>query len=263
MKNDNLRGQKIGIFDSGIGGASVYKEIKKLLPKERLIYLADTKNMPYGNKKELDIKNLSFKISKFLIKKNVKAIVIACNSISSTSKKFLEKKISVPIIDMITPTIAYILKNNFKNILVLSTFATFKSQVFEKKLKNIKVKTLPLPFLACLVEDNSKFINEYLDEYLQKEKNKSFDAIILACTHYILIKKIIKKKFDKKIKIIDPSKIVAYELKKILEKNDLLNLSENNNNDFFYVTENENEFKENLNFFLKIKINNLKKVSIF
>jgi glutamate racemase len=258
----NFRDQKIGVFDSGIGGIAVYKELKKLLPNEQFIYFADTKNMPYGNKKKIDINKLSYKVSKFLIKKNVKAIVIACNTISSASKNFLEKKISIPIIEMITPTIDYILKKKYKNILVLSTLATAKSKVFERKLKGIKVKTLPLPLLACLVEDNSKLINQYLDKHLQKEKNNAFDAIILACTHYILIKKIIQKKFNKKTKILDPSKLVAEKLKKELEKKDLLSLSKKNIDDFFYVTKNKKKFTNLLDCFLKIKINNIKKISL-
>ncbi|NGX56770.1 MAG: Glutamate racemase [Candidatus Anoxychlamydiales bacterium] len=263
MQKNNLSKKSIGIFDSGIGGLSVYHEIIKLLPFENTLYLADNAKMPYGNKSETLIKNLSFNSSNFLIKKNVKAIVIACNSISSLAKDFLKSKFSIPIIDMIDPIVNYINKKSLKKILILSTFATANTKVFEKKLINKNITTLPSSFLACLIEDKSKFINEYLDEFLKSVKDKKFDAILLACTHYCLIKDLIQKKFSNDIKIIDPSFLIAKELKTILENNNLLNSQKNIGNKYFFVSENKRMFKDSANSFLKIQIENLKKKSCF
>lgn len=232
---------KIGIFDSGIGGLTTLKEIKKLLPHENYLYYADSQNNPYGEKTNKELLNIVTNITDFLIKKNVKIIVIACNTATTRCINKLRK--IYPFVTFIgtEPAIKVACNKNFKNTLVLATPSTIKSERTNELVKKYKndnqtITLLPCKGLAGAIEkqDQTK-IEKLLHQLLDKYQNKSIDSIVLGCTHYPHIKNNIQKMFPQ-AKIIDGNKGVAKQVKKQLKLNNLLNNSPKEGNIELYIT---------------------------
>lgn len=260
--NQNINNSlPIGILDSGIGGLIIAKYIKNIMPNEQIIYFGDTKNMPYGNKEKKIIQYFSIQIIKFLIKKKCKAIVIACNSISSNSLEEIKKIFSKNIIifDVISPIIKNYSFLNFKKLGIIATNATIQSNIFfniKKKYKKLKIIQISAPLLASIIEKGSynNVINNYLSYYLGNKKLQGIDSLILACTHYNIIKKEINNYYNNKIELIDSTKILSDEIYKKLKKNKLLS-TKNIKKDIFYASILTNNFIKNVNiFFGKSKI---------
>ena len=217
MKNQG----SIGIFDSGIGGVTVLKEIIKILPNEDIIYVSDSKNNPYGDKANKEIIKRCDEISNFLVNKNCKAIVIACNTASAEASKFLRNKYKeIPII-AIEP--AYKMVHDYayeEETLILATKGTIKSKRFKYLLKeynNHKTYVMSCIGLAELIEEGKeeeikKYLEENLKEYAGKIKN-----VVLGCTHYPLIKNEITYILGD-VKFFDGAPYVAKHLKRVLEK---------------------------------------------
>ena len=198
----------IGIFDSGIGGLTVFKAIKKLLPNETLIYIGDTKRAPYGTKSPKQIKKFALQITRILLSKNVKVIVVACNTISAVALNEIKKNSPIPVVDVILPTLQSIRE---KNIALLATKATVKSKAYGN------IKSEAASDLVPLIENgNWKEIPEILNKHL--EKIGKVDLLILGCTHFPIIKSF----FPKNQKLLDSAVPTAKALKKLLEKNNLL-----------------------------------------
>ena len=210
---------KIGVFDSGIGGLTVLKRLIKKYPNNEYIYYGDTKNIPYGNKSIEELKMLSSNIIEFLISKKVDLIVIACGTVSSNLCYYLKDKYSIKIIDIVTPTINYINKSNYKNITVLATQRTVDSKIFSKNI-NKSVKEIPCPEFVPLIENNDfDNLNYYLDEYLKEIKNN--DLIVLGCTHYPIIKDKISNYFKNNVKILDMAECIDIIQNETINKVDL------------------------------------------
>lgn len=261
LKNNKKSSFPIGIIDSGIGGLTIAKYIKNIMPNEQIIYFGDTKNMPYGNKNKKLIQYYSLNIINFLLKKQCKAIVIACNSIASTSLLEIIKQIPKNIIlfDVISPIIKNYSFFNLKKLGILATEATIKSNIFfniEKKNTNLKIIQISAPLLATIIEkgDYNKYINNYLNDYLGNIKLKGIDALILGCTHYNLIEKEIKNYYNNKIVLINSTKILSEEIYNKLKIFKLLS-KKNIEKDIFYVSMLTNNFVKKINiFFGKKKI---------
>ena len=201
----------IGIFDSGIGGLTIAHSIRNNLPNESLIYFGDTKHLPYGEKSEQAIKDYSLKIAEFLKKNNCKAIIIACNSASSTAYYHIKKNInSIPIYNVIDPIVSFISKKYFnKKIGVIGTKATIQSGIYEDKLldknSSLSVASLETPLLAPMIEEgffNQEISSTIIKNYLNDKKLDKIDILVLACTHYPLIQNEIIS-FYNKIDVID------------------------------------------------------------
>lgn len=235
---------KIGVFDSGIGGVTVLKELVKLLPNEEFLYYSDSKNNPYGEKDDEDLLKICDEIVRFLINNKCKIIVIACNTASAKAAKFLRDKYKeIPII-AIEP--AYKMVHDYaydKSTLIMATKGTIESEKFNllyKKYDNHKTFLMPCVGLAELIEENqSKKIWEYLEKNIAVYRNK-VENVVLGCTHYPLIKKEIKSVLGK-VKFFDGSKMVAKHVKEILKENNLENKS-NLNIDF--IDSNNSEIKK-------------------
>ena len=172
---------KIGIFDSGIGGLTVLKEMINMHPNAHYIYYGDTKNLPYGNKTKEELTLLAHNIIKFLLDREVDLIIIACGTISSNIYDELKNDYDIPIVDVLNPTIEYIRENQLINLGVLGTEMTIKSKTFENKLGLIK--GVSCPKFVPLIESNSN-LEEPSKEYL--ESLQGCENIILGCTHYPL-----------------------------------------------------------------------------
>lgn len=242
----------IGVFDSGVGGLTIAKSIKNVLPNESIIYYGDSKHLPYGSKSPEVIQNYSKNITKFLIEQDCKVIVIACNTASSNALneiKSVAEEFDIPVLDVITPVAEKVAYSFFQKIGVIATKATVDSGVYKKSIRkfnrHIKVQEFATPMLVPLIEEgltNTKVSKAAVENYMSNKKLNNIDSIILGCTHYPLIEKEIKDYFEGRIQVIDSSYIVAHALKDILIKNELQ--SEDSPNYSFYVSDLTQNFQK-------------------
>lgn len=251
----------IGIFDSGIGGLTIAHALKTKLQNESFIYFGDTKHLPYGEKSEEAIKDYSLKIAKFLEKRRCKAIIIACNSASSVAFKYITKHIkSIPIYNVIDPIIDVISKDCSRKIGVIGTKATIKSNIYQKKISEIckqtEVVSLETPLLAPMIEEgffNQEISIAIIKNYLKNKCLKDIDSLILACTHYPLIKKEITRFYNSKIKVIDSAEIISNYIMKELKDLNIMNKT-NSCNHHFIISNYTKSFEKSAFIFFKENI---------
>ncbi|MFA5618759.1 MAG: glutamate racemase [Weeksellaceae bacterium] len=226
MRND----RPIGVFDSGVGGLTVAKEIKRLLPHESIIYFGDTKHLPYGDKSRETITKYAVKITKFLIKNKCKAIVVACNTATSNSIEAIREAAGkTPVIDVIYPVAKKVAYELNQNIGLIATKATVESHAYKNIIRKynryIKVAELATPLLVPIIEEgysNTPVSKAIIESYISHKKFKDIDTIILGCTHYPLIQKEIENAFQNRVKVVDSPLIVVNELINELTKRKLL-----------------------------------------
>ncbi|MGD9949952.1 MAG: glutamate racemase [Desulfobulbus sp.] len=220
----------IGIFDSGVGGMTVARAIETLCPGFPLVYLGDLARSPYGSKSPAMITEYSQRNTEFLLRQGAKMIVIACNSAASTASTFLRTHYPHTIVDVIYPAVKKAAKvSKTGRIGVIGTRATINSGLYEKRIQDArphcKVYSQACPLLVPLVEEGwlarreTKMITKH---YLHPLRDKQIDALILGCTHYPLLKKIIAPRIGRKVQIIDSSVEVALHLKTLLESDEQL-----------------------------------------
>jgi glutamate racemase len=239
----------IGLFDSGIGGTSIWKEINKLLPLEDSIYLADSKNAPYGLKSKEEIIALSKKNTEFLLNKNCKIIVVACNTATTNAIKELRETYDVPFIG-IEPAIKPAANNSKTHkIGILATKGTLNSELFHNtasSFTNVEIVEKIGYGLVQLIEKgnlDTPEMFELLKSYLKPMIEQNIDYLVLGCSHYPYLIPQIKKIIPSKIKIIDSGEAVAKQTKKILNYNNLLRIENNNVSNIFYTNINSNVLK--------------------
>ena len=252
MKKDN----PIGIFDSGIGGLTVAKAIRKLLPNESLLYFGDTKHLPYGEKSEESVKEFSHNISTFLKNKSCKMIVIACNTASSLAHETVIKACpNIEVVNVIDPVVDRITSSNrLSNIGIIGTKGTINSGIYPQKIsaknKNANVKSLATPLLAAMIEEGfitGKISEAIIHNYLNQKELNRIDQLILACTHYPLIQNLIENFYNDKVEIIDSASEVAKHIKTILEEKSLL--SNEKAEHHFFVSDYTHSFDQSAKFF--------------
>lgn len=224
MSNNN----PIGLFDSGIGGTSIWKEIHELLPNEDTIYLADSKNAPYGQKSKDEIIELSIKNTEYLLEQNAKIIVVACNTATTNAIKELRAKYDVPFIG-IEPAIKPAAIHSEKHVIgILATQGTLNSELFHQtaeKFQDTKIIEQIGHHLVPMIESgemHSKRMEELLNEYLQPMIAANIDYLVLGCSHYPYLIPQIEKILPKEIKIIDSGEAVAKQTKSVLMDKDAL-----------------------------------------
>lgn len=270
MYKKNSIKSSIGVFDSGIGGLTVAKSLFEILPNENIIYLGDTARLPYGSKSKETVIRYSIEITKFLLNKNVKMIVVACNTASSVALPYLKKISPVPVIGVIKPgcKAAITVTNNYK-IGVIGTLGTIQSFAYKTQIhkidNNIGIFSKPCSLFVQLAEDGwteNKIAELIAKEYLSDFKTSKIDTLILGCTHYPILKKVISKVLGKKIKLIDSGEETAKEVKRILAEKKLLNTQKKNGSHKFYVTDFQKKFKEISERFLGQPIRGVKKVKL-
>lgn len=233
--------QAIGIFDSGVGGTSVFSELHALLPHENTIYLADSFNAPYGGKTKEQIIALSIKNMELLIKKDCKLIVVACNTATTNAIKVLRNTYSIPIIGIEPAIKPAALQTQTKAIGILATKGTLSSELFYKTndlySQNIKVIEQVGEGMVTLIEKGQAYSEEMmvlLKRYLQPMIDANIDYLVLGCTHYPYLMPLLVDMLPKHVKIIDSGEAVAKQTKAILEKHQLLNTqTEVPRNEFF------------------------------
>lgn len=237
----------IGIFDSGVGGMTVLKELKAKLPQESFIYLGDTKRFPYGSKSKETIIELTKNGIEFLISKGVKLIVIACGTATSQALEEIKNLYNIPIVGVIEPTAKYLQEVKKTHIAVIATAGTIRSNGWEKsileKIPQAQVQSIACPLLAPMVEEgwyNNEIARLVIKEYLKPLKK--VQSLILGCTHYPLLTNVIKEQVGKEVEIINIGSHVAKQVKQILQEQNLQNEEENKL--IIYLTEIEEKFNK-------------------
>ncbi|MGQ9818506.1 MAG: glutamate racemase [Candidatus Kapaibacteriales bacterium] len=223
------KNKKIGIFDSGVGGLSVLKQFLKYLPNESYVYLGDTARVPYGNKSKETIRQYAKECTNFLLRQDIKMVVVACHTVSAVALDLVEELSNVPVVGMINPAVrsALFLSRN-KRIGVIGTRATINSNTYQKTLQSVDdssqmhIFSKACPLFVPLVEEG--FVNHpatklIAEEYLDEFRKLSLDTLILGCTHYPLLSKIIAEVLPD-VELIDPGEQAAiYALRLLAEKN--------------------------------------------
>lgn len=236
--------RKIGIFDSGLGGLTVLAELVKLLPNEDYIYVGDTARVPYGSRSRETIIKYSVEIASFLVKQNIKLLVVACNTSSAYSLEVLKKQFSIPVIGVIEPCVnTFFEKSPHSSVAVIGTRATIKSeaylQLIQKRDPEIFVFSKACPLFVPLIEEgwiDGDVTKLVIKEYLQEIQNLKIKDVILGCTHYPLIKKSINEIFPD-FQLIDSSKETAKFVKLVLSEQNLENSLENQSTINIYLTD--------------------------
>ncbi len=251
--------QPIGIFDSGIGGLTVAQAVVTHLPHENIIYFGDTAHLPYGDKSATTIQAYSVKIAHMLLQQQCKLILIACYSASTAAYELVKEYVGTKaiVMDVIDPVIHHLRDHNtHKNIGLIGTRQTINSNLYKKKIDNlnrgINLSARATNLLASAIEEfgNNQVIDSLLKEYLSHPSLQKLDALILACTHYPIIKEKIAQYFNHNIEIIDPSDIVAAAVKTRLANNNLLN-DNGVGSKHFYVSDYTESFAAGTKLFFK------------
>lgn len=239
----------IGMFDSGVGGMTVFLEVMKSFPNEDIIYLGDTKRFPYGSKSQDTIIELSKKAIEFLISKNVKLIIIACGTATSQALEVVKKIYKIPIIGIIEGTIEDLKKDKPSKVGIIATAGTIKTKAWEneiiKNVKNTEVISEACPLLAPMAEEgwlDNNVARYTIKEYMKPFKNKGIDKLILGCTHYPLFEKLIKEELEEKVDVINTGEKLAKYLHEFIKNNKLNNKLENKANYKIYLTDTECNF---------------------
>lgn len=218
----------IGIFDSGVGGLTVVKEIFKSLPEYQIIYFGDTARLPYGTKGADFVKRYSKKITRWLLKNKAKLIVVACHTSSAWASESLKREFrKAPIFEVVSPGVEDALEaTKNKKIGIIGTPGTIRSGIHKKKLlkldSGLKIYSKACPLFVPLAEEgwlDKKATEEIAGDYLIPLREKEIDTLVLACTHYPLLKKAIQKAIGSKVKIINPAQSLAKELSSFLRVN--------------------------------------------
>lgn len=221
----------IGVFDSGIGGLTVAREIMRQTPNERIVYFGDTARVPYGSKTKKTVTKYSEQIVRFLQTQDVKAIVVACNTASACALDAIEKEIDIPIIGVVKPgakTAASVTRNG--KIGVIGTAATIDSRIYSDYIEELNTSAQVIgkacPLFCPLVEEGlweDPVTDEIASRYLAELIDIGIDTLILGCTHYPLIRKAIGRIMGEGVTLVNPAYETALELKELLKEHDLLN----------------------------------------
>lgn len=240
----------IGLFDSGVGGISIWKEVHQLLPHESTIYLADSKNAPYGQKSKEDIIRLSCKNVDHLIERGCKMVIVACNTATTNAIKELRARYDIPFIGIEPAIKPAASQTKTETIGILATKGTLNSELFHKTVANYKHLNIIEQVgynLVQLIENGdleSEEIKELLKTYLDPMVAANMDYLVLGCTHYPFLIPQIREIIPQHIKIIDSGEAVAKQTKNILEQNDLLNTSGEVSQHLFYTNSKANVLKK-------------------
>lgn len=262
----------IGVFDSGVGGLTVAREIMRNLPKEDIVYFGDTARVPYGSKSKDNIIRYSRQIINFLKTKNVKAIVIACNTASALALDTVKEEFDIPIIGVVEPGArAALAVTQTKKIGVIGTEATVRSSMYEQIIQgsrpDVQVVAKACPLFVPLVEEGFKkhhVTDEIIDYYLADMRESDIDALILGCTHYPLLRSKIREYVGEKITLVNPAYETAMDLQKLLQEHDMENpdIEGDHGSYSFYVSDAADKFKQFANSILPYDIETTKQINI-
>ena len=219
----------IGVFDSGIGGLTVVKALRDLLPDEKIFYLGDTARVPYGGKSASTVERYSLEMTDMLVDEGVKTIVIACNSASAVALPKLEKTLAVPVVGVIKPGAqAAVAATRNRHIGIIGTRATIKSGAYEKALREldpkIDISARACPLLVPFIEEGwleDKLTDQIITRYLEPLMRDGVDTLVLGCTHYPLLVRVIARFVGAKVELVDSAKNCAIAVQQLLDRHSL------------------------------------------
>lgn len=228
-RQEEWHNRPIGVFDSGVGGLTVAREIMRQLPNERIVYFGDTARVPYGNKSRETITKFSGQIVRFLETQQIKAIVVACNTASAYALEELEKEVDIPMIGVVKPGVrAALATTKNKKIGVVATEATINSGIYSRYIeendKGVRVLGKACPLFVPLVEEGlweDPVTEEIARRYLAELIDSGIDTLILGCTHYPMLRSTVAKIMGENVTLVNPAYETARELKQLLEEKDL------------------------------------------
>ena len=253
MKRKLQRGCAIGVFDSGIGGLTVARSIRQLLPEERMVYFGDLLHLPYGSKSEHAVVQFSLAACSFLRTRNIKLLVVACNTAASLAMEKIVREVDVPVVGVIEPgarSACVVTKN--RRVGVIGTARTIESESYRKAIERIDPKIAvfqkPTPLLVPMIEEGwigHPALRMVLAEYLEYFIEQEIDTIVLGCTHYPLIRNEIRASLHGvgTVQIVDSAETTAAEARRILEAMDLLQCSGNDETPTVYLTDSTTSFR--------------------
>lgn len=272
MDIDVKKSAPVGVFDSGVGGLTVAREIMRHLPNENIVYFGDTARVPYGSKSKDNIIRYSRQIINFLKSENVKAIVIACNTASALALDVVRGEIDIPIIGVVEPGARAALEvTRTKKIGVIGTEATIRSAMYEKIIQGLDPEAMVIgkacPLFVPLVEEGfakHRVTQEIIDYYLASLLEMGIDSLILGCTHYPLLRSRIREYVGDRITLVNPAYETAIDLKKLLESCDMENTGEKQEHASysFYVSDAADKFKQFANSILPYDIEMTQQINI-
>lgn len=263
----------VGVFDSGVGGLTVAREIMRQLPNEKIVYFGDTARVPYGSKSKSNIIKYSKQIIRFLRTKGVKAIVVACNTASAMALDEIEKELEIPIIGVVKPGAKVAVEKTVNNrIGIIGTEATISSGIYTNTINehnmDITVVTKACPLFVPLVEEGwlkDPVTYEVARRYLEEFKDENIDTLVLGCTHYPLLRNIIGEIMGEKVTLVNPAYETAISLRNLLNEH---NLAAGNEHRYtggmyeFYVSDTADKFKNFANSILPFHIENITQINI-
>lgn len=265
-----MKESPIGVFDSGIGGLTVLKEIMNVLPSENIVYFGDTARVPYGSRSAETVTKYAFQSINFLLEKGVKAIVIACNTATARSLSIVQQKYDIPIIGVIKAGVRTAMELTSSKIVgVIGTEGTVGSRAYELEMNSIsssvQVKGKACPLFVPIVEEgwhDTDVAEMIAHRYLDELRASGIDSLVLGCTHYPLLTDTIQKVVGEDIKIVNPAKETAMDLIDVLQKHNLLNESGKQPSYEYYVSDNPEKFTQVGEKFLNREIDGIKLVEI-
>ena len=273
MEMANLKNLPIGVFDSGVGGLTVVREIMRQIPNERIVYFGDTARVPYGSKSKETVTKYSRQIVRFLETQNVKAIVIACNTASAYALEQIEKEIKVPIIGVVKPgavTAARATQNG--KVGVIATEGTIQSEIYTQYIKELKQDASVIgkacPLFVPLVEEGlleDPVTDEIAQRYLSVLIDSGIDTLILGCTHYPLIRSTVGRVMGERVTLVNPAYETAIELKRLLEEHQMLQDEKpalGTNQYQFFVSDGADKFQQFANNIFKYGVLAVKQINI-
>ena len=260
----------IGVFDSGVGGLTVVREIMHQLPNENVIYFGDTARVPYGSKSKQTVLKYSKQIVRFLRTKNVKAIVFACNTASALALEEMRAEIDIPVIGVVKPGAKMAADmTQTKSVGIIGTEGTIKSGIYTEYIRRldpaVTVVGKACPLFVPLVEEGlleDRITDDMVERYLSELKPYNVDALVLGCTHYPLLMNPIKRYMGEGVTLVNPAYETAKGLKEILKTKDMLNGESDKVSYDFYVSDGVDSFKAFANEVLPVNVDEVKVVDI-
>ena len=260
----------IGVFDSGLGGLTVLKSLKKILPNESFIYFGDTAHVPYGTKSAERVILYSQLIMDFFLKHKTKAVVIACNTASAVAFQHLKRIYDIPLFDVITPSVEYSMNiTKTRKIGVIGTYSTIQSNAYQRVFKNLgdtcNVQEISCPLFVPIIEEgwaDSSIARDIAEIYLHNFSNSDIDTLILGCTHYPIMANTIQTFLPSQIQLVYSGKTVGHKLAKYLKNKNYENSSNTLPKIQFFVTDYPQKFDELGSHFWGRKLNNVTHISL-
>ena len=241
----------IGVFDSGVGGLTVVKQIMKVLPHENIVYFGDTARGPYGTKSKEAVTKYSKQNVRFLRSKDVKAIIVACNTASSNSLDALRETFDIPLFGVVVPGVEEALRSTKnKRVGVIGTAGTVRSGAYERMLRErdaeIRIFSKACPLFVPLAEEgwtDNEVAHQAAKRYLTELVELGIDSLVLGCTHYPLLKRCIGTTVGEEIRLVDPAKATAQHMMAFLQEHDLLNETGQPGVKQFYLSDSTDTFR--------------------